>query len=372
MHLAAVFAAIMALGIPATAIASRAFGSRVLQQGMSGSDVSTLQKWLTIAGFKTPVVGIFGPITAGNVRRFERRFNLPVNGIVTMPVVKELAVVVTDKEQAKLASGGGGATVTTAPPTPVTPPAPVTTTPSTTTTPATTNPMPTPPTPPAPPETGLFGGHVLKSGMRGPSIREMQGYLSAAGFPVTEDGSFGSSTQTAVIAFEASKSLPQDGIMSLPVANALRAAVAAIDADNTGQTVVIAPDGLAVAPVDAPVVVKDVIAAANEIATRPYEYGGGHASWIDTGYDCSGSASFALHGAGLISAPEDSGELESYGQAGPGAWITLYANAGHVYMNIAGAWFDTAAQSSSNGNDRWSPVRISPVSGFVVRHPIGL
>jgi len=119
------------------------------------------------------------------------------------------------------------------------------------------------------------------------------------------------------------------------------------------------------------IAVKEVIAAANAIATLPYIYGGGHATWNDTGYDCSGSTSFALHGAGLISAPEDSGELESYGQPGAGSWITLYANGGHVYMNIAGLWFDTAAQSSSNGNDRWSTTRISSASGFVVRHPLG-
>jgi hypothetical protein len=119
-------------------------------------------------------------------------------------------------------------------------------------------------------------------------------------------------------------------------------------------------------------VVKEVIAAANQIATLPYIYGGGHAQWNDTGYDCSGSTSFALHGAGLINAPQDSGELESYGQPGPGVWITLWANAGHVYMNIAGLWFDTAAQSSSNGQDRWSTTRISSASGFVERHPGGL
>jgi peptidoglycan hydrolase-like protein with peptidoglycan-binding domain len=197
----------------------------------------------------------------------------------------------------------------------------------------------------------------------------MQEYLSAAGFPVADDGDFGSATQQAVMAFETSKTLPADGIMSLAVANALRAAVAAIDANNTGQTAVLAPTGQAIAPVNAPLVVKAVIAAANQIATMPYIYGGGHATWTDTGYDCSGSTSFALHGAGLITAPEDSGELESYGQPGPGVWITLYANAGHVYMNIAGLWFDTAAQSTSNGQDRWSTTRISPTSGFVVRHP---
>jgi len=354
VYLAAAFIAVMALGIPATALASRAFGSRVLEQGMSGGDVKTLQKWLTIAGFRTPVVGLFGPITNGNVRRFERRYRLRVTGVVTAPVARELEAVVEDKTDGRAASGGG-ASISTTPP-PALPTIPLTT-----------------PTTPAVPETGLFGARVLKLGMRGPSIKEMQEYLSAAGFPVTDDGDYGSATQQEVIAFEAAKGLKQDGIMGLTVADALRAAVAAIDADNTGQKAVLAPDGLAVAPVNAPLVVKEVIAAANAIATTPYLYGGGHAAWNSPGgYDCSGTSSFALHGAGLISAPEDSGELESYGAPGRGVWITLYANGGHVYMNIAGLWLDTAAQSKANGEDRWSTTRISPASGFVVRHPVGL
>ncbi|MDQ6804608.1 MAG: peptidoglycan-binding protein [Actinomycetota bacterium] len=350
VYIAAAFVVVLGVGAPATALAARAFGTRVLQQGMSGSDVSTLQKWLTIAGFRTPVAGSFGPITDSNVRRFERAHNLTVDGVVTPPVARVLKAVVQDKTNGKAAGGGASVNPMSSTPTPTTP-APTTTTPA---------------------GTGLFGGHVLKSGMRGPSVREMQEYVSAAGFPVSDDGSFGSATQKAVIAFEASKVLAQDGIVSLAVANAMRAAVAAIDANNTGQKAVLTPAGLAVAPVNAPPVVKEVIAAANQIATLPYIYGGGHAAWTDTGYDCSGSTSFALHGAGLIPAPEDSGELESYGQPGPGVWITLFANGGHVYMNVAGLWYDTAAQSSSNGQNRWSTTRISSASGFVVRHPGGL
>ncbi|HEY5317299.1 MAG TPA: peptidoglycan-binding domain-containing protein [Solirubrobacteraceae bacterium] len=345
--LAAALIALVALGIPATALAARAFGSRVLHEGMTGGDIRTLQKWLTIAGFKTPVVGIFGPITAANVRRFEHRQRLMVNGVVTLPVARELEAVVEDKTHGRAASGGAQVNPLS----------------------QTTGPVPTTTTPVG---TGLFGGRVLQLGMRGPSIREMQEYLSAAGFPVTDDGAFGSTTQQAVMAFQTSKNLTANGIMNATPATDLRAAVAAIDSDNTGQKAILTPTGLAVAPVNAPPVVKEVIAAANQIATLRYIYGGGHASWTDTGYDCSGSTSFALHGADLISAPEDSGELESYGEPGPGVWITLYANGGHVYMNIAGLWFDTAAQSSSNGNDRWSTTRISPSSGFVVRHPGGL
>ena len=108
-----------------------------------------------------------------------------------------------------------------------------------------------------------------------------------------------------------------------------------------------------------------MIAAANSIATTPYVYAGGHGSWNASGYDCSGSVGFALHGGGLLSQTEDSSQMESYGAAGPGQWITVYANAGHAYAKIAGLYFDTA-----NGQDRWSTRRSSP-GGFVVRHPRG-
>jgi peptidoglycan hydrolase-like protein with peptidoglycan-binding domain len=122
---------------------------------------------------------------------------------------------------------------------------------------------------------------------------------------------------------------------------------------------------------DLPVTVQNVIAAANRIATTPYVYGGGHQSFNSPeGYDCSGSVSYALHGGGLISSPEDSTQLESYGSAGPGKYITIYANAGHTYMTLGGKRFDTGAQSSENGNSRWGPVLASN-TGFVVRHPTG-
>ena len=116
-------------------------------------------------------------------------------------------------------------------------------------------------------------------------------------------------------------------------------------------------------------VVQRVIAAADEIATRPYVYGGGHGSFISTGYDCSGSVSYALHGGGLISSPEDSSALESYGESGPGRYITIYANAEHAWMTIDGRRYDTVALAES-GN-RWSDSMAS-TAGFVVRHPAGL
>jgi peptidoglycan hydrolase-like protein with peptidoglycan-binding domain len=115
-------------------------------------------------------------------------------------------------------------------------------------------------------------------------------------------------------------------------------------------------------------VVSRVIGAGNEIATRPYVYGGGHGSFHSNGYDCSGSVSYALHGGGLISSPQDSTGLESYGQAGPGKHITIYANAGHAFMVVNGRRFDTGAQRE--GGSRWSGSMTS-TSGYVVRHPSG-
>jgi peptidoglycan hydrolase-like protein with peptidoglycan-binding domain len=116
-------------------------------------------------------------------------------------------------------------------------------------------------------------------------------------------------------------------------------------------------------------VIARVIAAGNEIATRPYVYGGGHGSFQSEGYDCSGSVSYALHGGGLLSSPEDSTALESYGEAGPGAHITIYANSEHAFMVVDGKRFDTVALAE--GGNRWSG-SMSSTAGYVVRHPAGL
>ncbi len=113
-----------------------------------------------------------------------------------------------------------------------------------------------------------------------------------------------------------------------------------------------------------------MIAAADEIATRPYVYGGGHGSFISEGYDCSGSVSYALHGGGLLSSPEDSTGLESYGEPGPGRYITIYANAEHAWMTIDGRRFDTVALAEDGS--RWSDSMASARRRFVVRHPDGL
>jgi hypothetical protein len=123
-------------------------------------------------------------------------------------------------------------------------------------------------------------------------------------------------------------------------------------------------------PSNVPEVVQKVIAGANEIADFPYVFGGGHASFVDNAYDCSGSVSYALAAGGLLSAPEVSGTLESWGAPGPGKYITVYANAGHAYMYIDGVLYDTAGRSGTYAS-RWLVGSVDN-SGFVARHWPGL
>jgi hypothetical protein len=128
--------------------------------------------------------------------------------------------------------------------------------------------------------------------------------------------------------------------------------------------------GIALAPTDAPEAIKGAINAANTIVGRPYVWGGGHGSFYSNGYDCSGSVSFALFGGGLIPEPLTSGALEHWGAPGPGKWITVYANAGHTFAEIAGLRWDTVGDAQASG-PRW---HLAPTStaGFVARHPPGL
>ncbi|HEY7619090.1 MAG TPA: hypothetical protein VH834_04920 [Solirubrobacteraceae bacterium] len=136
-----------------------------------------------------------------------------------------------------------------------------------------------------------------------------------------------------------------------------------------GDTGRVLADGRAVAPRDAPQIVRDVINAGNVIAKTPYLWGGGHGGWSSVGYDCSGSVSFALAGAGLLDSPLTSGLLAKWGAAGAGRWITIYANGGHVFMVVAGLRFDTGGLRGSG--TRWQPTARS-TAGFVARHPEGL
>jgi len=132
-------------------------------------------------------------------------------------------------------------------------------------------------------------------------------------------------------------------------------------------------DGKAAIPLGAPQRVRTIIRAANEIVGKPYKWGGGHATLVDRGYDCSGAVGYSLTKGGLLGAPMVSGQLARWGSAGAGRWITVYATRSHVYMQIAGLRLDTSPvgdQTRRNGV-RWRPV-IGARDRFHVRHPAGL
>jgi hypothetical protein len=148
-----------------------------------------------------------------------------------------------------------------------------------------------------------------------------------------------------------------------------------------GAVAQLLPDGTAAAPADAPPQVQQAIWAANVIQDKPYVYGGGHGDFEDDGYDCSGTVSYALHGAGLLDQALDSGSFMKWGEKGPGLWFTVYTNPGHAFAVIAGLRLDTSAASVTRSNTRkfkkalergprWRPTARSP-KGFKVRHPLG-
>jgi cell wall-associated NlpC family hydrolase len=134
----------------------------------------------------------------------------------------------------------------------------------------------------------------------------------------------------------------------------------------------VTPQGLALPPVDAPAIIQQVIDAGNQIAHLPYRFGGGHGTFIDNAYDCSGSLSFVFAAAGILSTTMTSGQLMSWGKPGPGKWITVFANNGHTFMYVAGLRFDTVALAQTGS--RWSNQAANEpdLSTFVARHPAGL
>ena len=141
----------------------------------------------------------------------------------------------------------------------------------------------------------------------------------------------------------------------------------ALDYRPPGKARIVVGD--AVAPTDAPAAVQAIIAAANQINETPYVWGGGHGSWVSAGYDCSGSVSYVLHAAEMLSEPETSGALESWGESGSGKWVTVYANAEHTYAVIAGLRWDTVGDAIGTG-PRWHTGAAYP-QGFTIRHPTG-
>jgi cell wall-associated NlpC family hydrolase len=139
--------------------------------------------------------------------------------------------------------------------------------------------------------------------------------------------------------------------------------------DDAITTAEVLENGIALPPIESPSAVHQIIEAGNSIARTPYLWGGGHGKWLDKGYDCSGSISYALASAGLLNAPLDSGRLMSWGKPGPGKWVTIYTNPTHVYMVVAGVRFDTSGTRVTGS--RWQR-SMRPGGGFVARHPQGL
>lgn len=129
--------------------------------------------------------------------------------------------------------------------------------------------------------------------------------------------------------------------------------------------------GVCHAPANAPLAVKKAIWACNYLVRRPYVWGGGHGTFYDRGYDCSGSISFLLHHAGVLAQPTTSKALKNYGEPGPGYWITIYARDGHTFAIVCGLRLDTTGRSGRDEGPRWRSNDRNP-RGFVARHPPGM
>jgi cell wall-associated NlpC family hydrolase len=226
-----------------------------------------------------------------------------------------------------------------------------------------------------------FGDRSLRQGSRGHDVRVLQDFLPRVGLKTTVDGQFGPRTARRVRSWERRSEVRVNGRVSRGNARKLRSQVEQgirvnepaqpeTMAAPAGEKATLGSDGLAVAPASAPQEVKDAIAAANRIVGKPYKYGGGHGKWEDSGYDCSGAMSYALHGAGLVNRARTSGDYMRWGRAGKGAWITVYAHSGHGFLVIAGLRFDTGWNNAGKG-PRWSE-DMRPTGDYAVRHPSGL
>ena len=251
-----------------------------------------------------------------------------------------------------------------------------------------------------------YASRTLGLGSSGSDVRALQRYLDRAGYETGVDGEFGRGTRTSLKSFETAEGKRVNGRASRAEQRLLRERAAAAARAPVRRPQATTPPFRAAQPraapatwreppwareprsprlpatratwattawpwrpASAPQEVKDIIAAGNRIARKPYKYGGGHGRWRDSGYDCSGSVSYVLHAAGLLDSPLASGGFTSWGERGRGEWVTVRANAGHAYLIVAGLRFDTSARKVT-GN-RWSE-RMRSARGYTGRHPEGL
>jgi peptidoglycan hydrolase-like protein with peptidoglycan-binding domain len=334
---------------PAATSATPAVRARVLRPGDKGADVRSLQRLLVATGIDVDVSGDYLYATSRAVQRFQVAAGLPASGIAGPRTIKALRTAARGPQGVE-ASGGLGFDGDIV-------------------------------------DARRIGSRIpLVAGMSGHDVRQLQDFLRRAGVRGVSrpDGEFDGETVSAVRRFEQRENREVDGAFDAGDIYALFKIVgddakpgdAGDPSDGLpapplapGDKARLSPSGLAIAPEGAPDSVKRIIAAGNRIASKPYKWGGGHGRWEDSGYDCSGSVSYALRGAGLLERPLASYDFFGWGESGKGRWVTIYTNSGHAYMVVAGLRFDTSGRGA-NGS-RWQSATRDP-GAFQVRHPAGL